>query len=140
MKATSTTRYIGGFRCESEHLDSGAKTLTDAPKDNHGQGSCFSPTDMCATSLAECALTTIAIIGKEKVDITGAEVWVTKIMSAIPPRKIAKIICEFHFSESFDQEQRTFIQRTAENCPVALSLHPELIQEMHFFFDQKSTD
>ena len=63
---TSKIIYLGDLRCESEHLQSGTKIFTDAPTDNHGKGEVFSPTDLCATSLAQCMLTTIAILGKDK--------------------------------------------------------------------------
>ena len=63
---TSKITYIGGLRCSAEHIYSGTIIESDAPIDNHGKGEKFSPTDLCATSLAECALTTIAILGKEK--------------------------------------------------------------------------
>ncbi len=70
---TSKITYIGGLRCSSEHLQSGTIIESDAPTDNHGKGEKFSPTDLCATSLAECALTTIAILGKDKgINIDGA--------------------------------------------------------------------
>lgn len=47
-------------------MQSGTKMLSDAPTDNQGKGEKFSPTDNCAVSLAQCALTTIAILGKTK--------------------------------------------------------------------------
>jgi uncharacterized OsmC-like protein len=69
----SKVKYVGGFRCEAEHLKSKTRMTTDAPTDNQGKGESFSPTDLCAVSLAECALTTIAILGKNKnIDIVNA--------------------------------------------------------------------
>lgn len=63
---TARVKYVGDLRCEAEHLQSKTVVLSDAPSDNQGKGEKFSPTDLCATSLAECALTTIAIQGKSK--------------------------------------------------------------------------
>jgi uncharacterized OsmC-like protein len=69
----SKVKYVGGFRCEAEHILSKTRMTTDAPTDNQGKGESFSPTDLCAASLAECALTTIAILGKNKnIDIMNA--------------------------------------------------------------------
>lgn len=128
---TSKVTYTGDLRCEAEHLQSGTKILTDAPTDNHGKGEKFSPTDLCATSLAECALTTIAILGKDKVNINGATCEIHKIMLS-NPRRIGEIVCYFEFPGEFSDEQKEFIESTAHNCPVALSLHPDLKQTMKF--------
>lgn len=129
---TSKTTYLGDLRCESEHLQSGTKILTDAPTDNQGKGEKFSPTDLCATSLAECMLTTIAILGKYKnIDIQDAYCNVKKIMQP-KPRMIAEIVCEMNFKNDYSEEDRKFIEETALNCPVALSLHPDLKKTVSF--------
>ena len=49
---TSTVDYQGGLRAEAIHIQSGTRINTDAPKDNHGKGEAFSPTDLVATALA----------------------------------------------------------------------------------------
>ena len=128
---TSKVTYTGDLRCEAEHLQSRTKILTDAPTDNHGKGEKFSPTDLCATSLAECALTTIAILGKDKINVTGATCEIQKIMLS-NPRRIGEIVCHFEFPGEFSDEEKEFIESTAHNCPVALSLHPDLKQTMKF--------
>jgi putative redox protein len=58
---TSEVIYIGQLRTECKHLRSGEKIITDAPVDNKGKGEAFSPTDLTATSLATCMITTMAI-------------------------------------------------------------------------------
>lgn len=123
---TSKIIYLGDLRCESEHLQSGTKIFTDAPTDNHGKGEVFSPTDLCATSLAQCMLTTIAILGKDKgINIEGSYAELQKIMNP-KPRKIAEIVCDLYFHGSFSDEEKAFIENTAMNCPVALTLSPEV--------------
>ena len=131
---TSKITYLGDLRCEAEHLQSGTKILSDAPTDNHGKGEKFSPTDLCATSLAECALTTIAILGKDlNINIDGAYCNLQKIM--LPnPRRIGKVVCEFVFEKSYTEQEKEFIEKTAHNCPVAKSLHPDLVQRMSFIY------
>ena len=64
--ATSTIIYKGNLRTKSTHSDSGTEILTDAPKDNHGNGEAFSPTDMVANSLATCMFT---IMGIKAIDL-----------------------------------------------------------------------
>lgn len=133
---TSKVTYLGNLRCEAVHLQSGTEIQTDAPTDNHGKGEKFSPTDLCATSLAECVLTTIAILGKDKnIVIDGATCDLQKIMNQ-SPRRIGEIVCEFKIPGKFSEEEKEFIRKTAHNCPVALSLHPDLVQTMEFIFSE----
>ena len=129
---TSKIIYLGDLRCESEHLQSGTKIFTDAPTDNHGKGEVFSPTDLCATSLAQCMLTTIAILGKDKgINIEGSYAELQKIMNP-KQRKIAEIVCDLYFSGSFSDEEKVFIENTAMNCPVALTLSAEVKKSVTF--------
>lgn len=131
---TSKITYVGDLRCSAEHLQSGTIIESDAPTDNHGKGEKFSPTDLCATSLAECALTTIAILGKDKnINIDGAYCTLQKIMTA-NPRRIAEIVCNFTFSDKYSDEEKAFIEETAYNCPVSKSLHPDLVQTLVFIY------
>ena len=62
--ATSVVYYSGDLRTEGEHLQSGNKIITDAPIDNKGKGEGFSPTDLVATSLANCMLTIMGIVAR----------------------------------------------------------------------------
>lgn len=132
---TSKVIYEGDLRCESEHLQSGTKIFTDAPTDNHGKGAAFSPTDLCATSLAQCMLTTIAILGKSRsITIEGSYAEITKNMNP-NPRKIAEIVCDLYFKGNFSAEEKEFIKDTALNCPVALSLSSEVKKTVSFNFE-----
>ncbi|WP_407484360.1 OsmC family protein [Elizabethkingia meningoseptica] len=131
---TSKITYTGNLRCESQHLQSGNSIITDAPTDNHGQGAAFSPTDLCATSLGQCMLTTIAILGKSKnINIEGATCDIKKVMNPTP-RKIAEIVCALKFPSDYSDEEKQFIEHTALNCPVALSLHPDIKKTVSFTY------
>lgn len=127
-------KYTGDLHCQAIHLASTTQIESDAPLDNCGRGQAFSPTDLLATSLPLCMFTTIAILGKKRdLDITGAHAKVTKVMSS-SPRRISEIIVDVYFPRKFDQETQIFIKNTAENCPVALSLHPDIQQVTRFHF------
>ena len=61
-----TAESVGGLHFRMTHGPSGSTTVTDAPKDNGGDASGFSPTDLVATGLLDCMLTTMAIIAKRE--------------------------------------------------------------------------
>ena len=132
--ATVTGKYLGGLRVEARHEASGTIIVSDAPLDNGGQGRSFSPTDMCANSLAMCALTIMGLFAKNHgLDIDGTTYAATKIMSDKPPRRIAKIEIVFNFPDrGYSDKDKKSLQNAAKACPVHLSLHPEVDQEIVF--------
>src|SRR4029078_4505732 len=99
---TSTVVYNGDLRTTCTHVKSGSSFETDAPTDNHGKGERFSPTDLMATSLANCMITTMAIKANAMgFDLTGVKIDVQKIM--IPdPRRVGGIELTFHFPASLE--------------------------------------
>ena len=85
--------YLGDLRTTSTHLDSGSIINTDAPKDNHGLGEAFSPTDMLCSALASCILTIMAIaVEKNNIDIKNTTAIVRKTMVNNPTRELICII------------------------------------------------
>ncbi len=132
--ATSTVIYLGNLRTEATHLQSGSTLITDAPTDNNGKGEAFSPTDLMATSLANCMLTVMGIKaqteGMTLIDGTVAEV--TKIMYA-EPRRVGEIHVKLIFPKNnFSDKEKKIYENTAYTCPVAKSLHPDLKQMLEF--------
>jgi len=125
--------YTGDLRCKALHLKSGTEIITDAPVDNLGKGEAFSPTDLTATSLGVCMLTTVGISAqKNNYSIDGARAEVTKVMAA-NPRRIAEIVVDLHFPAlNYTDEQKKMIETAALHCPVAKSLHPDLVQTVKF--------
>ncbi len=115
--------YKGDLSTEIEHLDSGSKIITDAPKDNQGLGRTFSPTDLVASSLASCMLTIIAIANQtHSLHINAMDANVEKIMSSNSPRKISQINVKIGIKGVFDNKSKLIIERSAKNCPVHHSL------------------
>lgn len=116
-------RYEGDLRCSAVHGPSGAKILTDAPVDNMGKGEAFSPTDLVATALGTCILTTMAIIAKRhNFDFAGASIKVGKEMTQTPPRKIARLPISIHIPGNYTEEQKQRLINAAAACPVHRSL------------------
>lgn len=132
---TATVHYHGELRTTCTHVRSNSSITTDAPVDNHGKGEAFSPTDLLATSLATCMLTTMGIrAAKENIPFTTARAEVIKIMGA-NPRRVTGITVTVNLEDlDLTDEQRKIMEETAINCPVAKSLHPEIRQEIHFSY------
>jgi uncharacterized OsmC-like protein len=126
-------KYLGDLRCEALHEPSGTVIMTDAPVDNEGRGESFSPTDLAATSLGACMLTIMGIAARRQgVDLGETTVKVLKEMTAQPPRRIAKLTVVFTIPLPASHVKRAMLESAARSCPVHLSLHPEVVQEMRF--------
>jgi Predicted redox protein, regulator of disulfide bond formation len=130
---TSTVHYLGELRTEAEHLYSGTKIITDAPLDNQGKAEAFSPTDLCATSLACCALTIMGISARNhSLDITGTRAEVTKVMAS-DPRRISKVEVRFVMPPNgFSETQKQILEKAARTCPVSFSLASGIEQSLEF--------
>ena len=134
--ATIQTVYLGELRTQATHLDSQTVIYTDAPKDNQGLGSCFSPTDLLATSLGSCMFTIMAIAGKKhgfEQKLIDSKLDITKIMSS-DPRRVGEVKVEFYFPKNveFTDKEKAIIANATKTCPVALSLHPETVKTVVF--------
>jgi putative redox protein len=132
---TTKTKYLGDLRTEMTHVGSGSVIITDAPVDNKGRGEYFSPTDLVASSLGSCIFTIMGIAAREhSFSIDGSSCTITKIMSD-KPRKIAEIRIEIDLTaNSFTDIQKKILDHTVKTCPVALSLHESIIQNVTLKF------
>jgi uncharacterized OsmC-like protein len=128
--ATVETVYLGELRTEATHLLSGNKLITDAPPDNQGRGEYFSPTDLVATALGSCIVTVMGIAARtHEFNIDGTKLVITKIMTTEAPRRIAEVVIEMTFPpEAYSDKVKKILEFTVKNCPVALSLHPDVKQ------------
>lgn len=132
---TVKSQYLGELRTNAEHVKSGNHFQTDAPVDNNGKGETFSPTDTVAAALGSCMMTVMAIAGEKKgLNMTGMRLETTKVMSA-EPRRISKLRVDFYWDDcAVTEEEKKWLKDIGRNCPVALSLHPELKQDITFHF------
>jgi putative redox protein len=122
-----TTVYNGQLRTTATHGPSGNTLITDAPKDNMGRGEAFSPTDLVATALATCVLTTMGIVAqRNNLDMDGATARVTKEMVSTPTRRIGRLAVTVHMPKALAPEDRQRLENAAHACPVHKSLHPDV--------------
>jgi uncharacterized OsmC-like protein len=125
---TAEVIYTGDLRTQSTHLASGQTLITDAPLDNQGRGEAFSPTDLCATSLAACILTIMGIRARDAgIDMTGTTIRVNKIMSEEPPRRIVRIELIMTMPAlPYAPEEKRVLEEASSSCPVCRSLSEAL--------------
>ena len=135
MAVTFSLSYHGDLRCEARHEPSGTTLITDAPLDNQGRGESFSPTDLVATGLGVCMFTIMGIVAKrDGIALAGATARVEKHMTSTPPRRIERIVVRFALPATIPAEDRAKLERAAHTCPVALSLHPDVVQDVAFAY------
>ena len=130
------TLYLGDLRTQNTHLQSGNSIITDAPTDNQGKGEAFSPTDLCALSLANCIITTMGIYAQNHgYHIEGTQAHTTKHMAS-DPRRIVRIEIKLHIQlqEKHDEHAKEGLLRIVKTCPVARSLHPDILQDVSVEF------
>jgi putative redox protein len=130
---TIRTIYLGDLRTEATHVKSEKQIITDAPVDNKGKGEAFSPTDLLAASLGSCMLTLMGIAANtHQIDFSGASMKITKAL-VNNPRKVAEVIVDIDMGGlKYTDKEKKILENAALTCPVALSLHPDVKQTVHF--------
>lgn len=133
---TASVIYQGHLRTEATHIRSGSRFITDAPVDNQGKGEAFSPTDLMGVALLTCMITTMGIAAQGRGwELGNVQGDVTKIMAS-GPRRVQQLIVNISFENCpLDAEQRKVMEEIALNCPVAKSLHPDIVQETTFQYN-----
>lgn len=134
MSNTAEIIYKGSLRTTCKHLASGNEIITDAPIDNHGLGQSFSPTDLVATALASCMITTMGIKAKVNEIQFEAKATVKKIMAS-EPRRIGEVVINITMPKSLNAKDRTILENSAKHCPVTKSLDPKLIETVQFIYE-----
>ncbi len=124
--------YQGDLHCSATHGPSGAEISTDAPADNMGKGEAFSPTDLVATALGTCILTTMAIKAQSMgIDLTGATAAVEKEMAS-NPRRIGRLTTNLVIPHEVADRERKVLEATAHACPVHKSMSPDVEMPITF--------
>ncbi len=134
MPGVPMSAASSGLACQLSHGPSGATLTTVPPRDNGGDGSSFSPTDLVGAALASCALTTLALAAqREGLSWGNARARVEKIMTP-PPRRIGELVVVFEMPREVRREHRQRLEEVARTCPVARSLHPDVKVPMEFSY------
>jgi putative redox protein len=132
MSGVPMTAAIQGLTCQLTHGPSGSTLVTVPPRDNGGDGSSFSPTDLVGAALASCALSTMALVARREGLAWGdARAAVEKRMTP-PPRRIGELVLVFDMPREARPEERARLEEIARTCPVARSLHPDVKVPMEF--------
>ena len=124
--------YQGDLHCNATHGPSRSELSTDAPVDNMGKGETFSPTDLVATALASCILTTMAIKAQSMgIDLAGSTVDVEKEMTN-NPRRIGRLTTNVAIPLQLGERERKVLEATAHACPVHRSISSDVEMPLTF--------
>lgn len=135
MSVEMTARYLGGKKVEMVHEQSGSSLITEAPRDNGGEGNSFSPTDLVGAAFASCVLTTIAIVAERNgISVDGMHARVEKHMHT-DPRRIGNLPLMVHLPSRLSETERSRVEAAGRACPVKKTLHPDVQAEITYVYD-----
>jgi uncharacterized OsmC-like protein len=113
---------LSGLDVTLVHGPSGAVIRTTPPVDNGGDGSAFSPTDLCAASLGACAVSILALFAKRSdIPLRGVEFEVEKEMTTTP-RRIGRLTLTLRIDSPCSEKDFARLVGAAKTCPVRLTL------------------
>jgi len=128
-------KYLGAKKVELLHEPSGSILVTEAPRDNGGEGKSFSPTDLVVAALGSCILTTIAIVAERSgLVVEGMKMEAIKNMHT-DPRRLGHTPVTIHLPASLLEHERQKLERAALACPVHRSLSTEVEAVVTFVYD-----
>ncbi len=134
MAVTLSGSLAEAKKCLLIHEPSGAAIHTAAPVDNNGDGSSFSPTDLCAGSLVTCMVTIASLwADANEVDLAGTTFSIQKHMSG-NPRRIGRLDVTINFPKNVPENKRETLELAAKSCPVHQSLKNEIETPVTFSY------
>ena len=115
------------MHCVAEHSLSGVELHTDAPLDHAGLGETFSPTDLLATALGTCILTTMGMTAKRRGWSLGeVKADVEKSMTVEGPRRIETQEVNLTMPDGLNDDQLCLLRKVVDTCPVKRNLEPSI--------------
>ncbi len=134
--ASISGEYMGNLKTKMIHIDSGEMIITEAPKDNGGDGTKFSPTDLVVTALGSCIMTIFGLVAKrDNINIEKMRIEAEKEMNSSSPRRIKNINLKIYLPKSLSEKERIKLERSASSCPVLLSLNPEIEVTKRYYYE-----
>ena len=127
--------YLGGMECEAVHGPSGDRLKTDAPVDNGGRGTAFSPTDLVAAALATCIVTIMDKVAvRHGWDLRGTCLHVVKEMITGAARQIGalRVTVRLPKTRAWSADDLDRLRNAAETCPVKRSLNAQVQVPLEF--------
>jgi uncharacterized OsmC-like protein len=122
MSVKFTGQLVAPQTTEIKHNLSGALIKTTAPVDNGGDGSCFSPTDLFASSLGACGTTIMSLYAtKSAIPLENIHFEVEKIMDTAP-RRVSKIIVQYFLKTNCTEEEFKKLVAAGKSCPVKVTI------------------
>ena len=127
--------YPEPLRTQAVHMGNQQTLVTDAPVDNGGIGEAFSPTDLIAVGLASCIMTILGLRAASRdIHILDMRAEMEKKMSP-NPRRVRRIeVGLIVHLDGGTKDDQNWLREEALACPVALSLHPDLLQDIRIEF------
>jgi putative redox protein len=120
MSVVMRGRNTGTHTVELVH-ESGSVIHTMAPKDNGGDGSTFSPTDLCAVSLGACSVTIMSqYAANHGIQLHNIEFELIKEMSPAP-RRIQRITVKYRLMGVISDLEFEKIVAAGKACPVRVT-------------------
>lgn len=119
---------------------------TDGPRGGgdariDGPSRSFTSTDLLATSLGVCVMTTMGVAARQRgIDLGGATATLRKEMVAAPTRRVGRVTIHFHVPRELPDEQKAALEWAARSCPVRRSLHPDIDVPIEFHWGVEAHD
>lgn len=128
----------GCVETETQGALSTAPTLRSEVVTNHqieAQG--YKPVDFVMQALASCTLSMVVVAAQKRdLAMEGVYITVDYTLTEGAPRRFDTVTAVLHLPYTItDKRVRTVLERTAHACPVALSLHPDVKQELTIEYD-----
>jgi len=136
MPSEIIARIDGSRVCSALHVASGTTVVTDAPHEDGGSGTSFSPTELLAAALGTCVLSVLRhVADRHGVSLGQAEVRVTADVED-SPRRIDRVSTRVVIpaAEVPDLSVRKRLERAASRCPVHRSLNPKIDAPIDFVY------
>ncbi len=121
---TSTTTHVGGLRCQSRFVSSGATFATDVDSALGGQGTYPSPGEMLSCCVASCMLSMIAWTGAQKeFETDGISINAGYEASS---EGITALLFDISVPMAANPATRRFMEAAVNNCPVGKAISPQV--------------